>query len=143
MLALHAMVIGLVLAAGVMASCSEERIAPGARPEQSPLVREVHQVLAQKGYPPRSIDVDKLPATMTIRLSDSVLLRGSSQERQAEAADIVSTMQSRMSQNAEFGLVQIIRFDYLRSDPDKATRQVVDAIEFYRAPDGTFRHHKS
>jgi len=143
MLTLRGLVIIVLVAGGAMTGCSEERKAPDTQAEQSSLAAEIHAVIARKGYDARSINVDRKPAMITISLFNSALLQAGSQERHAEATDIVSAIHARMVQNTEFGLVQTIHVDYMRSESDKAAGKLVDAIEFYRAPDGTFRYHKS
>jgi hypothetical protein len=130
----------ILVAASAMAGCSKER---AGTVEQSGLTGEISALIAQKGYEADSFNIDKKAAMLTISLFDSKLLLASAQERQSEAADIVSTIQRQMTKNREFESIQTVHVDYLHSRLGKANGKLIDGIEFYRDPDGVLRYHQS
>lgn len=106
-----------------------------------PAIRDA--IVAATGYDEDSIEVKPGRHQLFITVVNSKLIGGTPAARINEAATISSAVAQAITTRPEFDDVEALHVDYVRREKENATAQTVQAIDFHKDPDGSFRHHVS
>ena len=133
---------GAVLLASAPAWSAEQEERAGVAEQMAVLIMSPDLqglIAAATEYPKSSVEVSSANHQMTIGMVNGTLNSGSRGERNAEAGRITSLVAKTMAGRPEFADVLVIHVDFIQRLGDHST--VVQAIDFRKAPNGTFEFH--
>lgn len=98
------------------------------------------EVAKAVGYEIKNIKVASLAHRITITVIDITLNNDDSKDRESEATQMASALETVISGKAEFSGVMIIHVDYVKPSNHK---KAIKSYEFNKTPAGAFVIHKS
>lgn len=98
-------------------------------------------ILKSTGYADATVTLTLRANQFWVTIENSLLNDGTARQREAQAARIAGAIAGKVKGDTAFAGILGIHIDYAARSKDGSHSDILDSIDFRKAPDGTFTHH--
>jgi hypothetical protein len=140
---LRMMLLGTVAALPpVLAHAPALRAAPAESEGQVGALTTIKSaILKSTGYADATVTLTLRASQFWVTIENSPLNDGTARQREAQAAHIAGAIADKVKGDTAFARILGIHIDYAARSKDGSHNDILDSIDFRKAPDGNFTHH--
>jgi hypothetical protein len=98
-------------------------------------------ILKSTGYADATVTRTLRANQFWVTIENSPLNDGTARQREAQTARIAGAIAGKVKGDTAFASILGIHIDYAARSKDGSHSDILDSIDFRKAPDGTFTHH--